>query len=451
MPQPVEYRPKRRGGGWPLILLAAATWAGAAETSDSPTTPAPAAPAESAAPAAPTGSAEETEAPDTLTGQWFGAGTKMEAQGLSLRLNLTQAYQGVVHGGLATHRHAGRYTGTYNLELEGNLEKLAGIKGGSFYLMAEGGWSDGLDASSVGSLFGTNYAAIGDHSARLVEFHYDQTFWDDRLRLRLGKIDLSGDFECRGCRIAFDGNAYANDQTAQFLNGALVNNPTIPFPDRGLGVVLYFQPTRSWYLAAGVADAQAEDGETGFNTAFHGKNYTLSLYEAGLLVEAPSAHGPLPGAYRVGLWYDPQPKPRFDGGGTRRDDVGLYMSFDQLLWRECPEAKDDQGLGVFARFGFADEAVNPIRSFWSAGAQYTGLLPGRDADVLGIGLARGRTSDAPGAGFTAAHETVAEIYYNIEVTPWLHVSPHVQYVADPGGLREVPDAVVAGVRIQATF
>lgn len=107
------------------------------------------------------------------------------------------------------------------------------------------------------------------------------------------------------------------------------------------------------------------------------------------------------------------------------------------------------------KYGLADQAVNAVRMFWSAGAQYQGLIPGRDNDVLGVGLARGRVTDSDdGAGakvFTRAHEMVVEAYYNIQAAPWLNVSPSVQYVADPGAQRGARDAVIVGVRVQMAF
>jgi porin len=387
----------------------------------------------------------------TLTGDWFGAGEKLAAEGLSLRLSATQVYQGVIRGGLATHRHAGRYTGTYDLEIEGDLEKLARLKGGSFYILAEGGWSPGLDAFSVGSLFNVNADALGDEAVMVSECWYEQAFLEDRLRVRVGKLDLTGGFECRGCPVSFDGNSFANDETTQFLNGALVNNPTIPFPDRGIGAIVHAEWIKGWYVSAGVGDTQADARETGFNTAFKGPDYFLSLYETGVVADLPSGRGPLKGAYRAGLWYDPQPKEKFDGTGWNRDDVGLYVSADQMVWRESADPEEDQGLGLFGRFGLADPDVNPIRAFYSIGGQYRGLIPGRDEDVLGVGLGYGRLTDEPEADFTSDHESVLEVYYRICLPRGIEVSPSLQYVSDPGGQGDVQDAVILGVRIQMAF
>ena len=128
-----------------------------------------------------------------------------------------------------------------------------------------------------------------------------------------------------------------------------------------------------------------------------------------------------------------------------RDSVSL----DQMLFKERPDPDDGQGLGLFARYGCADGAVNDIRCFWSVGAQYQGLIPTRDHDVLGFGVAQGVLS--PHAGFTSATETAYEVYYNAEVAPWLTVSPSVQVIDDPGGDRGARDSVVFGVRVQMAF
>jgi len=388
---------------------------------------------------------------ETLTDDWFGGGARLAETGLTLSLSATQVYQGVVHGGVFTHRHAGRYAGSYDLEVEGDAGRLFGLKGGSFYILAEGSWSDGLDASSVGSVFGTNDDAGGDRSIDVTEFWYEHAFSDDRVRVRIGKLDLTGGFEHRGCPVAFDCNAFAGDETTQFVSSALVNNPTIPFPDNGIGMAVYVEPADGWYVAAGIADAQADAREMGFNTAFDRRDDSFSIFETGLVLDLPSANGPLAGAYRLGMWYDPQPKARWDGSGNKRDDTGFHLSLDQMVLRERDDPEDAQGLGVFARFGCADEKVGAIRTFWSTGSQYQGLIPGRDDDVLAVAVARGRLTDEPGAGFTAKYETVMEAYYSIQVAPWLVVSPHIQYVADPGGIDGVPNAVIMGVRLQAAF
>jgi carbohydrate-selective porin OprB len=51
---------------------------------------------------------------------------------------------------------------------------------------------------------------------------------------------------------------------------------------------------------------------------------------------------------------------------------------------------------------------------------------------------------------TAASEGVFELYYRARLTPWLHISPHMQYIENPG-MSDADDALTLGIRGQVTF
>ena len=384
---------------------------------------------------------------DTLTGGGFGAFEKLEEHGVKLTLGLTQIYQRNLRGGMRADRDADDYSGSYDIEVDLDSERLVGLAGGLLHFQAKGGWSDGVDPRSVGSLFGVNADAFGDRPLIVAQLYWEQALLSDMLTVRLGKIDLTGGFECHGCPVSFDGNTYANDETLQFLNGAFVNNPTIPFPAQGLGAVVFIQPAETWYVSFGAADARAREGTSGVSTAFHGRADYLFIAEAGCAPKFQRAGRPLPGAYRVGVWHDLRRKPELDGDGRAFAGPGLYISADQKVWNE--KDSDSQGLGLFGRYGVAPASVNEIKSFWSLGAQYEGLLPRRDADILGLGVAQGRVSAA--AGHSARHETAVEMYYSFRLTPWLFVAPDIQYIINPGAERGPDNAIVAGLRVQMTL
>ena len=381
---------------------------------------------------------------ETLTNNFFGLGESLAENGIEVGLGITSIYQQNIHGGLSTHRRAGRNSGSYDLELLADLQKLLGIEGGNLYVHTEGGWTDteGIDGVSVGSVFGVNADAIGNRAMDLIELFYEGTIFGESLNLMVGKIDFTAVFDC---------SAYADDELTQFLNSAFVDNPTIPFPDYSLGVVLSCNPTGSWYIMGGVADAQADGRESGFRTAFHKEDYFLYLFETGITPELESANGPLLGAYRVGLWNDPQPKGNSDAAKNYRDDVGFYLSCDQMLTKENAEPEDNQGLGAFFRYGYANSKKHDITNFWSLGFQYQGLIEGRHEDVLGAGFAQGIFSNSASATYTEDYESVIELYYSARITPWASISPSVQYVTNPGGDKTVSDAVILGVRAQIMF
>lgn len=381
---------------------------------------------------------------EMLTNGFFGFADSLAEEGIEAELGVTSIYQHNVHGGLSTHRRAGRNSGSYDLEVSADLQKLLGFENASCYIHVEGGWPDtgGIDEGSVGSVFGANTDAIGNRAMDIVELFYEGAIFGDALNLMIGKIDFTAVFDC---------SAYADDETSQFLNGAFVNDPTIPFPYYSLGVVLSFDPSDYLHIMGGVADAQADGRETGFRTTFHDEDYFLYIFEISLMTELASAKGSLQGAYRVGLWNDPQPKAHSDAAKTYRDDVGFYLSCDQMLTKENADLEDSQGLGAFFRYGYANSKKNDITNFWSVGFQYQGLVEGRDEDVLGAGFAQGIFSDKASVTYTADHEIALELYYNTEVTPWVDISPSIQYIANPGGNNTGSDAFVLGVRAQVRF
>lgn len=134
------------------------------------------------------------------------------------------------------------------------------------------------------------------------------------------------------------------------------------------------------------------------------------------------------------------------GGST-----GLYLLAEGRIVRE--PGTDDQGLAGFGRVGWADDRHNRFASYVGTGLVYTGLLPGRDADQVGLAVAAARNGAAyaaaqrrAGRGVTNAEVTV-EATYAAPVLPWLTVIGDVQYVANPNTDPSISDALLAGLRI----
>lgn len=451
----VSFRSRRLPCVQRLLLAAALglVWTVAVgqspQTQPNPAEQQPAATQATAEPQAP-GPFDLTTTP-RLTGEWDGARPWLEDHGVTLSLSMTNVFQQNCKGGLRTH-NAHRVTGSYDLELTLDTGALKLWPGGTLYAHGEGSWGWGVsDLGYVGDLFGVNGDAAGPQEIQLSELWYEQKFLEDKLRVRFGKVDSTLDF---------DTSAFANDQTSQFLNNGLINAANIPFPDYGHGLQFIATPLEWLYFGAGVFDAAASGKETGFNTAYHGRDDFFSIYELGLTPTFTSPWGKLPGSYRFGLWYDPQPRAKFfnDLGGRirtvpmKRDDVGFYTSCDQVVLPENPQVEgDQQGLSLFFRYAYAHADVNPIEDFWSVGGQYRGLLPTRDNDVLGFGVAQGVLSERLRlTGADPHRETALELYYSIQLLPWLTLTPDLQWILRPGG-ENGRDAFVAGARVQTAF
>jgi porin len=98
-----------------------------------------------------------------------------------------------------------------------------------------------------------------------------------------------------------------------------------------------------------------------------------------------------------------------------------------------------------------------VSFYVDGGLGYTGLIPGRNQDTLTLGVAYTKISDD-----AADHdqETLIELNYLAQVTPWLTVQPDIQYIVHPGGLVPNPndpsggttkDAFVLGIRTTIAF
>lgn len=362
---------------------------------------------------------------DTLTNHYFGLGPKLNEVGIESTLNLWMLYQGVVDGGLKTDDGS---SGFYFFSNHFDLEKMCGLRGASLFARVDGSWDDSIN-DAVGALMSVNTLTYGDEDIGLTQLWFEQTFLKKRIRMRIGKEDVSQNgFDFHGQNASFDAMPYANFQGAQFIDAGLVNNASIPFPESGPSAVLLVEPIDRIYVAAAgistAADAFVFIGADDFHE-------WMFPVEIGFVVQP----GGLPGLYYAGYWYS-----QFEDAPSAD---GMYLGMAQLLYRE-PDTTE-QGLGAFARYGYASDLT--IKQFWSLGAQYEGLLPGRDRDILAVGWAQSFTR---GAELDESYEGALESYYRARVTPWLHVSPHIQYIVNPGS-SGVDDAVTFSLRSQITF
>jgi porin len=341
---------------------------------------------------------------------------------------------------------AARQSGTGDFFLYVDLEPLMGLSGTEMLLQVKAGYGRNVNPR-IGALSDPFDDADGDSTGYVAQLWVQQALLRERVQVRVGYLDQ---------QVILDRNAYANSEDRQFSSTFLDNDNAIVPLAIGLGGALFLTPTDWLQVTLATADADVKPFSPGFDTTFDNWTSLFGYLEIGLRPEASSSRGMLPGNYRFGLVWDPRRKERFAGGAdtgavAERGDAGVYVSFDQLVYRETPSHA--QGLGLFARYGYRDPNVNAISHFWSVGAQYEGPLPRRDADVVGLGTYTSHASpDFRRAGHpNVRYETGFELYYSMAVLPWLQVTPDVQFIVNPGARRSVENAVVLGLRGRVTF
>jgi porin len=379
----------------------------------------------------------------TFTGDWGGARTTLAGRGIRIDAFLNDQYQGVWKGGADTNG-SGRNSASLDVLITFDLDALEVMADAEALLHLQSNWGSGINPRT-GALFEVNDDADGDLGLHVAQLWYRQHFLQRKASLTIGFLDY---------QTIIDRNAYADSEDKQFMHQTLDNNPLVPL-NIGLGAAVTLRPTTWYTMVLGVGDAQSVLYKPGFSTAFHDEDWWFAFMEHAAQVRVDSPRGEMPGNYRIGLIYDPRPRLDFTQGehepALRGHDYGLYVSVHQMVYRET--AEDEQGLGVFGRFGYRTSETNRLPRFWSGGLQYAGLIPDRDHDVLGFGFSQveGSSDYRRGVDPDFDRETVYELYYAIQVAKWLVVTPDFQYIDNPGASGEFGHAVVGGVRLRLSL
>ncbi len=257
----------------------------------------------------------------------------------------------------------------FELDFKSRLDLAQADFESGFYIKAKGSYNRSIQ-HEVGALFNPNTdPASKDIPIFVDKWWFWSQFFKRKLEVRLGMLETVKDL--------FDISLYANHEDKDFLNRASYRNVTIPHKT-GIGAFVKAEPVPWWYLQAAAIDAQAQPFHTQFDTAFHGRPWYLGFWETGFTPKWPTPRGPMPGRYRAGFWYDPTIKPVFmeteddEEPDHRGHDMGFYLGLDQMVWKENARPDDDQGLGLFSRYGAAHGDINKVSCYWQSALRTRG-------------------------------------------------------------------------------
>lgn len=335
----------------------------------------------------------------------------------------------VLHGGARVGNAVRTLSG---LTLGLDLRRGLGLEGATLYGDLQ--WIAGDDgAADVGDLQGTSNIDHPEDRFQLGEVWFEQRFDAQHLRLKLGKVDANTEFAMV-------------ESGVDFLNASAGISPSVhplpTYPDAAFGANLFVEDLRGFSLGLGLYDgawqAGYRTGSRGPSTVFGEPSDLFSIAELDYAWEEARVG--------IGAWHHSGDFERW-AGGVRKGAEGYFALAEGRLTREVPSDRDDdQGLRAWTLLGLDDEEVSPVDVHAGGGLLWTGLVPGRDADLLGLGVHCAWLSDEPGAGFSAAREVAYEAFYAFELLPGLRLQPDLQYVVDPGGAG-LGDAFVATLRL----
>ncbi|MFW6339799.1 MAG: carbohydrate porin [Wenzhouxiangella sp.] len=379
----------------------------------------------------------------TLTGDWGGARTAWAERGVMLEAANTTDFFFSIDGGASDDD---TLSNLFELAASVDLETLTGLRGGTLFFLGAGTHGDDPGALSGSIHAPSNLAA--DDAWRVLEFWYEQSLLQDRLGLLAGIYAVDSEFDAKETAGVFLNGGFG---TGLDLSETGINGPSV-YPVTGLALRARFQVTPEFGLRAALAEGIPGDPDdpTAFEIDLDDGGGTFLIGEADW---QPAGFEFL--RLGLGAWRYTTQFERQDGAGSEDGTAGFYGFAEGILYTE--PGSDGQGLSGFVRAGRADETVNQFGSYQGAGLVYTGLLPGRDSDVLGLGVTSvvngddfvDSTRDA--GGRVDRRETVFELTYWAEVLPWLSVQPSLQYTINPGTDPDIDNHLAAALRLGITF
>lgn len=370
---------------------------------------------------------------DYATGKYLGTRPLLESHGLTITPSFLYSPFGKTDGG-ANERESIKGYGLFNLGVNFDTEKAGLWKGGTFF---------GLYQRKAGyGLSGPNGGAMGDFMGfdgwdwremnQISEYWYQQKFFNNKLRLKLGKQDANTDF------------CYLNSGW-DFMNSGLSVVPNVPmptYPDPGFGFMAAFSPKEWITIKEGIYSR--------FSNPFN-------INE----IEIKPKIKNLPGRYILGAWELSDsngvdvPSGIDSNGDTYYNNFnrnfGFYTLFEQMLFKENKNDENDmQGLVAFGQFSMSPSNRNDMARYVGGGLHYLGPIPKRDKDIAGVAVASGNFATRLGSiTGQVGDETVIEGFYRVQVTPWFYVQPDVQYIMNPEGVYN--NSVAIGIRSVITF
>ncbi|HHT9111130.1 MAG TPA: carbohydrate porin [Candidatus Brocadiaceae bacterium] len=383
-----------------------------------------------------------------LTGDWAGTRQQLMDKVIRFDMSLIQTLQGNWTGGTDFDYP---YQGNVRYGIQLDTGKAGLWPGGLFVARGETryGNSNNLNTGALMPVNTVSLFPVPEKDVTALTDLYYMQFLAPWVGIMAGKMSMR------------ETNVFASNETEQFMNTAFIFNPalatTVPIDALAGSVIL--RPTKWLTVPTMVFDSEGTADHSGFDTVF---NRGTTVFQQAIIEIKPFG---LAGHQRVGWTWSDKSRIQFEqnpweiisaiitgstaGLERKGHDWSFIYDFDQYVY--TVPGKQNQGFGLFGRFGLTDGEVNPVQEFYSIGLSGKGLIPGRDNDSFGVGyyflsisdklprIIEQRTQDEQGV----------ELYYNIAITPWLHITPDLQ-VIEPVS-KNVNTTVVAGVRMKIDF
>jgi porin len=413
---------------------------------------------------------------NALTGDWWGVRNFLDDSGVELSASYTNNIAGNPVGGM-TQSFA--YADNFSFGMQLDFEKLIKWQGLTLTVSALDRNGSNLSARNIGNQF-TVQQVYGTETVVFYALVLEQRLLEDKLGIKLGRFSTGDDFASSPLYWLYMNNGIDGNPQALPVNTAFTSYPASVW-----GARLRVDPSPEWFAMGGIYQATSLNlyrdhgldwsinnsdgvlmiGQVGWTPEFFKKPAAASKPSDGKSLAEGKTVRPvspdagmqgLPGHYWFGAYYSPWQFAQFGSTETASNSYGFYWHADQMVWQEEPGS--DQGLTLWSAFVLSPQQnISKLPFQVNSGIVYKGLVPARDHDTTMLGFVYGNFSDdyagtvaATGAG-TPSYEIALEAGYRIQVTKFAYIQPNVQWIINPGGTGNIPNALVLGAQMNVTF
>jgi len=414
---------------------------------------------------------------EAALGDWWGIRNMLDDSGVEISASYTNNIAGNPLGGID---QGFTYCDNISFGVALDFDKLIGWQG--MTLTVSGLNRDGTSLSQdyLGNQF-TVQQVFGGSAVMFYALAFDQKFFEDKVSLKFGRFATGDDFASSPIYWLYmnngiDGNPQALPVNTQFSaypwavwGTRLRVDPTPEFngmlglyqvsdrifvrnyhgldwsmrPNDGVQLITQLGWTPEFFKRP-VESSATNDGKT----VADGKSTAKT-------VNKPERKG-YPGHYWFGAYYSPWGFPQFGTTERAGNSYGFYWHADQMVFQETPGS--DQGLTIWSAFVLSPQQnIAKVPFQVNGGAIYKGLIPTRDDDYTCFGVVYGKFSSnyassvSSGGGGYPSYELVFEANYKIQINKFAFFQPDLQWVINPGGTGNIPNALVLGAQMGVTF
>lgn len=291
---------------------------------------------------------------------------------------------------------------------------------------------------------------------------------DQRFKVKFGRMGMSEDFNGSHCE--FQNLLLCGSQLGKTVGSIWFNSPV------GIwGLNSRYQFATDWSLGLGLYEVNPNNAKSASNadgfdlniSDIHGVTIPVELRWAPKL----DLFNGLPGEYKVGALYSTADASDVKIPSKSHSGKHSYwFNAQQQLSQRQSDAK--RGIFISVNGTLNDTASTAVQSTQQIALWYKGPFEQRPHDSIGLGLAnyvvnervRDRQRDQNAVlGFDGydpidpnyhpiQHDELnLELNYTYHWSPALMVRPNLQYIYQPGGIKEVDNAWVAGLSMRVNF